>query len=91
MWIRWEAPKRENGSPVHLYQIELIDHKTHLENEKKHGQHDHHSADVHSVKKGTESESGKKKLVDLKTVGSVDKWHRLVIHTHLHDRFRLDY
>ena len=98
IWIKWEKPKRENGSPVHLYQIEVIDYKTHLENvknlstrieleEKRHSATNEPVNFAQTVPVAQDSDA-KKKLVDLKSIGSVDKWHRLLVHTHVDDRFR---
>ena len=90
IWIKWEKPTRENGSAVHLYQIEVIDYKTHLENVKTQSMHNESDENkrIHILRTAPIDTGAKKKLVDLKSVGSVDKWHRLLVHTHVDDRFR---
>lgn len=85
IWIRWGTPRNENGHPVALYQIELIDYNSHLENMNKSGEQIHHSHPPHAE---ASTLGAKEKGTVLKSVGSVDKWHRLIIHQHVHDRFK---
>lgn len=93
LWIKWDPPERSNGSPINLYQIELIDYKSFMENaNNSHNQSlidEANGGNCKQVKSNGESNlMNKKKSTDLRTIGSVDKWYRLIIHNHVDDRFK---